>query len=319
MRAFVADPDAALGLALCEVDEPRPGPGRAVVAVHATSLNRGEVLHVQKYRMLAAGAVPGWDVAGVIVAAATDGAGPAVGTPVFGFSPERGTWAPRVTVAVDHLAALPEGLSMSDAATLGIAACTALRALDHLGRPLAGSSVLVTGATGGMGAFAVQLAGLGGALPTAVLRSDASPEQACEMFGPTVAVECGLDPDGPPADLIVDAIGGAVLTAALQRVGNDGTVVSLGRTDDTAATLPSGWFHKNARLHGLTVTRAYAETGSAAAALATLGGLAADGRLSTNVGAILDRTQLLDGVRMLLDRKVSGKVVVRWNADGECG
>jgi len=155
--AVVVDPDAPGRLVLKPVPEPVPDRGEAIVRVRAISLNRGEV---RRSTMAAAGWRPGWDLAGVIERAAADGTGPKVGERVVGFLPE-GAWAQRVAVPKNALAELPEKVTFSQAATFPVAGLTALLALGKSG-PLLGKRVLITGATGGVGDFAVQLARLAG-------------------------------------------------------------------------------------------------------------------------------------------------------------
>src|SRR5499425_2270890 len=163
--AVVVDPDAPGRLVIQPVAEPVPDRGEAIVRVRAISLNRGEV---RRSTMAAAGWRPGWDLAGIIERAAADGAGPEVGARVVGFLPE-GAWAQRVAVPKNALAVLPDKVTFSQAATFPVAGLTALLALGKSG-PILGKRVLVTGATGGVGDFAVQLARLGGAHVTASVR-----------------------------------------------------------------------------------------------------------------------------------------------------
>ena len=82
---------------------------------------------------------------------------------------QSGAWAERVAVPVEHLAELPEAVSFEQASTLPVAGLTALRSLE-LGGFIVGKRVLVTGASGGVGRFAIQLAKLAGAHVTAVAR-----------------------------------------------------------------------------------------------------------------------------------------------------
>src|SRR5438445_420157 len=120
--AVVVDPDAPGRLVIRPVPEPTADRGEALVRVHAISLNRGEV---RRSGMAAAGWRPGWDLAGVIERAASDGSGPAVGTRVVGFLPE-GAWAQRVVVPKNALAELPDKVTFSQAATFPVAGLTAL-------------------------------------------------------------------------------------------------------------------------------------------------------------------------------------------------
>jgi NADPH:quinone reductase len=153
MRALVSRPDAPYA-ELADVADPQPRRDEALVEVKAFSLNRGET---KRLASMAPGSITGWDVAGVVRAAAADGSGPPAGARVVGMV-GRGAWAELAAVRTDVLAELPDAVSFEQAATLPVAGVTALRALEVVGFVL-GKRVLVTGASGGVGRFAIQLAG----------------------------------------------------------------------------------------------------------------------------------------------------------------
>ena len=92
MRALIHDPDAPQGLRLGEAPDPDPGPSEALVDVSATSLNFADVAFLR--RRFGAGAVPGFDASGTVVAAAAGGAGPPAGARVATFG-SGGGWAAR--------------------------------------------------------------------------------------------------------------------------------------------------------------------------------------------------------------------------------
>src|SRR5262249_5188346 len=152
-------------LVIRPVGDPAPERGEAVVRVKAISLNRGEV---RRSTMADAGWRPGWDLAGVVDVAAANGAGPRVGARGVGVVLE-GAGAGRVAVPTNALAELPDKVTFSQAATFPVAGLTALHALNK-GGSLLGRRVLITGATGGVGDFAVQLARLAGAHVTGSAR-----------------------------------------------------------------------------------------------------------------------------------------------------
>lgn len=180
MLAIVYAPGSPndLQLQLREVPEPRPAPHQLLLDVRATSLNFGEIAYLTQRQQ--AGHVLGNDASGVVLAAAADGSGPPVGTRVVAFSPA-GAWAERHAVDTHNLTTIPDAVDFARAAALPTAATTALRAVEKLG-PLIGRRVLITGASGGVGRFAVQLAALAGAH---VIAAVGSPARACSTLVPT--------------------------------------------------------------------------------------------------------------------------------------
>src|SRR6266699_5056580 len=187
MRAFVFDPDVPAGLRLGDAQDPVPGPSQALVRVEATSLNFADVAFLRDRK--APGAVPGFDAAGVVVSAAVDGSGPPAGARVatFGWS---GGWAELRAVETTEVAVVPERVDVGLAAAIPVAGVTALRAWRRLGS-LMGRRVLITGASGGVGRFAVQLAARAGAHVVAAVGSPARGEGLLQLGASDVVV--GLD------------------------------------------------------------------------------------------------------------------------------
>src|SRR5919202_2153431 len=153
MRALVADPTASPALALADVPEPTPGPGQLLLDVEAASVNRGEVRTAARQPP---GTVIGWDVAGTVAAVGEGVAGFDVGERVVALSPDAGAFAERVVVPAEWTAPLPAACDFVTAATLPVAGVTAVGIL-RLARTHAGDRVLITGAAGGVGHFAVQV------------------------------------------------------------------------------------------------------------------------------------------------------------------
>ena len=222
MRALVHDPDAPHGLRLGEAPDPEPGPSDAIVQVAATSLNFGEVAFLRE--RVAPGAVAGWDASGTVLAAAADGSGPPTGARVatFGWS---GAWAQRRAVDTGELAVLPDAVEFGAAAAIPVAGVTALRALRRLGS-VVGRRVLITGASGGVGRFAVQLAARAGAHVVAAVGSPARGEGLAQLGASEVVV--GLSDVAEPVDAALDNVGGQVLAEVLARLAPGGCVVSVG-------------------------------------------------------------------------------------------
>src|SRR5947209_13441847 len=182
MKALAAAPGAKANIDLVDVDEPDARADQVVVDVKAVSLNRGEVRALESAEP---GWRPGWDVAGVVAAGAAAGSGPKEGARVVGLVGS-GAWAERVAVSAQMLAELPDEVSFEAAATLPVAGLTARKAVEMC--VVDGKRVAITGAAGGVGRFAVQLAAQNGADVTAVVGRAERAEGLAELGAADVVV-----------------------------------------------------------------------------------------------------------------------------------
>jgi NADPH:quinone reductase-like Zn-dependent oxidoreductase len=155
-----------------KVFDPRPGPGQLLIRVVAAGLNPADWKIVEgKVPFLAFPRkpfVPGCEAAGVVEALDSRVAGFAVGDEVLASTGLGGSLAEKVTVSALHAVKRPAGLSFEEAAAIPAAGQTALQALRDAAGLQAGQRLLVNGAGGGVGTFAVQLGKLLGAHVTAV-------------------------------------------------------------------------------------------------------------------------------------------------------
>jgi NADPH:quinone reductase len=305
MRALVARRSAPHGIELAEVDAPAPALDEALVDVRAVSLNRGEARYLPRRQE---GTVHGWDVAGVVHQSAADGSGPREGARVVGLVDE-GAWAERAAVRTDRLAELPDGVSFEDASTLPVAGLTAVRALA-VGAPLLGRRLLVTGAAGGVGRFAVQLAHRGGAHVTGVARDHARGEGLAALGADDVIHE--LAPEGEPFEVILESVGGASLGAALTRVAPEGIVIAFGFSSGEPTTFDVSRFYPRdgACLYGLRVFDELDRHQSAVRDLRFLAEEVAAGRLDTQISVTKSWHDAGDALEALVDRRVRGKAVL---------
>ena len=304
-RAVVVDPDVPGRLVIRPIAAPVPDRDEAIVRVRAISLNRGEV---RRSGMAAAGWRPGWDLAGELERAAADGSGPRVGARVVGLLPE-GAWAERVAVPTHALAALPDKVTFAQAATLPVAGLTALYALAKRG-PLLGRRVLVTGATGGVGDFAVQLARLAGAHVTAAARR-ADQKLALRELGAHDVVVGEEIPPSPKYDLVVESVGGRTLGTALAALERGGVCVTLGVSAAAEVTFDARQFFHAGRttLYGFYL---FTEVGSepASEGLRRLADLVAAGQLAPHIGVERPWGEIGQVAQDLMNRRFHGKAVL---------
>ncbi|HEX6725292.1 MAG TPA: NAD(P)-dependent alcohol dehydrogenase, partial [Gaiella sp.] len=211
-------------LELRDVEPPEPADDEVLVRVHASSVNPADWYGVTGFLFARMGnglrrpkvVAAGSDVAGRVEAVGAGVTTLRPGDEVFGTA--TGAWAELACARELRLAPKPPGVSFADAAAMPIAACTALQALRDHGRVAQGQSVLVNGASGGVGTYAVQLAKSLGARVTAVcstrnvdlvrsLGADRVVDYAAEDFS------C----DGTRYDVLVDNVEQQIVALAKPR------------------------------------------------------------------------------------------------------
>jgi NADPH:quinone reductase len=302
-------------LMVADAPEPQPAANEALVAVHSVSLNRGEVTHA--LQRAEDGWAPGWDFAGTIVRAALDGSGPAAGSRVAGML-EGGAWAERIAVAGSHVAQLPQSVSFEAAAALPVAGLTALFALEK-GGAQARKEVLITGASGGLGQFAVQLAALYGAKVTALVHRN--PLSLTQSAAHARIESVSADADGLAQlqrkrfDLIIDGVGGEVFSAAAKSLAPGGMLITLGATASTEARFDIREFFNigRAQIYGFNI---FEETAgeSASRGLERLLSLVETGLLHVPLAYRGNVGEFDEVARRLLASQLPGKAVLSWAA-----
>jgi NADPH:quinone reductase-like Zn-dependent oxidoreductase len=308
-QAVMVDPAAPGRLAIREVELPAPAPSEALVRVAAFSLNRGEI---RRAMSADAGWRPGWDFAGVVEQPAADGSGPKAGARVVGML-RSGAWAEVIAAPTIALAELPDAVSFAAASTLPVAGLTALHALMK-GGLLIGKPILITGATGGVGDFALQLARLSSARSVAHIRRPEQEAEVREAGAEAVVIGETLpeaQPFGPYA-LVVDSLGGPTLATAMNLLDEGGVCVSLGTTAGAEVTFNASRFYLigRASLYGFILFDELKSVEPASLGLARLAGLVERGQLKPRISLEASWTEIADMARQLTERRYPGKAVL---------
>ncbi|GGV64899.1 oxidoreductase [Streptomyces longisporoflavus] len=306
MQALTTPADGGTRVRPAAVSEPEPRPDQAVVEVRAVSVNRGDL---SLLGMLPPGSRLGFDVAGTVVRAAADGSGPASGTRVAGVA-ERDGWSERVALSTTRLAPVPDGVEWTDAAALPVAGLTALYAMRHAGS-LLGRRVLVTGASGGVGRIAVQLARAAGAEVAAWAGSAERTKGLAELGAADVSTYDAGPEATRPVHVLVDSVGGEVFRSAFQLVEPRGVVVCYGNTTRADLSLPFDWGHARPGVR-IRYLHLFDEMPRRPVGndLAMLLRLVADGALDPHVTLVGDWADPEPTLRGVGDRQVNGKAVL---------
>ncbi|MFE7603833.1 NADP-dependent oxidoreductase [Brachybacterium paraconglomeratum] len=289
-------------LALTELEDPKVGPGEILLDVRAAGVNPVD------WKVMSGGldplmttifpVIPGWDVAGVVAAVGLDVPEFSVGDEVMAYARkdwiQAGSFAEKMTVPVRAAAHKPASLSFEQAAALPLSGLTAYQSLHRLGLE-SGQTVLVHGANGGVGSFAVQIAAAAGARVIGTA-SERNHERLRDLGAEPVEYGDGLEervralaPEG--VDLVVDYVGGVLeqTLAVLKDGGRHGSVA------DDAVTASGGeymWVRPDA------------------ADLAALGELAQAGDLRIDVQRSFPLAEAADAFRANIEGHTSGKIVL---------
>ncbi|OLZ65332.1 NADPH:quinone reductase [Streptomyces sp. IMTB 2501] len=304
-------------LAEVQVPDPVAGPGETVVEVAAAGVNFGDIKQIAGEQPDGPCApkgplprIPGMEVVGRT----------ADGRRVLGHVLQGG-YAERAVVAERDLVAVPEGVSAGEALAVLVQGLTAWHLLRSVARIRPGESVVVHAAAGGTGSLAVQLArefGAGRVIATA--SSEEKRAFALEL-GADVAIDGELRDYrervlaancGRPVDIVLDAIGGPVLDAALDTLGYLGRLVTYGASarQPASAVAPSRLAVDSLTVAGFWLTPLLVRDGAGGAPLEELLDLTARRRLQPLVGAAYPLGQARQAHEDLLARRTKGKLVL---------
>lgn len=303
-----------------DVDAPTPRAGEVLVRVHAASVNPAD-WHIMRadpflVRVMGMGFFKpkksglGADVAGVVEAVGPDVTHLRVGDEVFGGSIETGSGslAEYVVVSADALVKKPQSLDFDEAAAIPLAALTALLALRDVGRVQGGDRVLIQGASGGVGTFAVQLAKHYGAEVTAVTSTrNVSLVRSLGADHVVDYTEHDWTRGDERYDLILGVAGYQPLDCYVRHLTEAGTYVAVGGTNGQIfeglllGSLYSLFTKKKLQSLVAQPTRADLEF---------IRGLAASGELRAVIDRRYPLSRAADAIRYLEEGHARGKVVV---------
>lgn len=305
-------------LRTARVPVPQPRADEVLVRVHAAGLDRG-TWHLMTGRPYLLRAffgllrprqpICGRDVAGTVSAVGAGVRDVSVGDEVYGIG--RGSFAQYAVVKTSRLARKPATLSFTQAAVVPVSGLTALQALRDAGRVQPGQQVLVTGASGGVGAYAVQLAVAFGAQVTGVA-SPAKADFVCSLGANHVIDYTTSDFAAGPLryDLIVDIAGSSTLSRLRAALTPMGTAVLVGEDEDQ---LTGGMVRQ---LRGLALSligrRRFAglvsqERGSDVQALTEL---IESGQVTPHVDRSFALSEAAEAMRYLVSGAARGKIAI---------
>jgi NADPH2:quinone reductase len=299
-----------------DVPDPVPTPGRLLIRVRAAGINRGDLgRRMGTYRgEVKLPLIIGWDIAGTVEALGPGVSGPPPGTRVVA-RVAWGGYAELATASAAETVPIPEGVSFEQAAALPVAYLTSWFALKHQGALQAGETCLVQAAASGVGVAGIQIAKDAGARVFATASSEEKLALA-RRLGADVAIDYTTtdfvevvekETDGRGVDVVLESVGGDVLTRSVSALAPLGRLVSVGNSSRSAApTDLSQLLSRRISLFGFYLGN---EEG-VPQALAELLDRVAAGRIE----AVIDRTFPLSETaaahRYVADRRNLGKVLL---------
>lgn len=327
MRALVQDRyGSADVLRIEDVELPAVGPDEVLVRVAAAGIDRGTVHlmtgHPYLVRLAGYGVrrprerVPGMDVAGTVERVGSDVTRVQVADRVAGIA--SGSLAQYAVAPEEKLVRLPDSVTDEQGAVVSVSGITALQALTDVGGLAEGQRVLVVGASGGVGSYAVQIAAALGAHVTGVAGTD-NVELVRSLGAESVINHRheALDACGGDYDLVVDVGGRNPLRRLRSVLAEDGTLVIVGGEGGNRLTGGVGRQVRAALLSPFVRQRlAMLVSEERADSIEQLVGMVADGSVVPAIGHRTDLDGAADAIALVADGRSRGKTVVRLGTRG---
>ena len=315
-----------------DVPTPHAGPGQILIKVESAAVNYADLMRRRNdpYPFpTSLPFIPGGEVAGVVEALGEGVPGPALGTPVFALVGNDGSngYAQYAVAQAPQVIPIPPGIGADAAAGIVVAGATAILTLTDVGQLAPGETILIQGAGGGVGGYAVQIAKLLGATVVAAASTPARREAALRMGAdhaidytqPGWTDEVRTLTGGRGVEVILEITGGTTFAESLGVLAPFGRVVVAGmasgrplRLDE--ATITSFFYNPalNQSLRAFNVGLYFGlRPQIAIESLHTLIGHVVSGRITVNVGHVLPLRAAADAHRLLEAREAIGKIVLK--------
>ena len=308
-----------------EIEPPQPESHQVLIESMAAALNFPDLLQIRgKYQIVPATPfVPGKEAAGVVIAVGTDVEHIQPGNRVL-VEVDYGAFAEQVTADAQRTFLLPDEIEMPTAVAMGLVYQTAYIALTERATLRAGETVLVTGASGGIGLASVQLAKAFGATVLAAT-SDPTKFDAVRYAGADHVIDLSMTPlsdklrdqvygvtGGKGVNVVLDVVGGQAFDASLRSLAFGGRIVVLGFTSAEIPNIKSNYLLlKNIAAVGMTINGYFAKQSEiVTAAQVEIINLWRQGKIRPNIHAELSLHEFANAFEMLENREFVGKVVL---------
>lgn len=306
-----------------DVADPTPGPGEVLIKVEAVGMNFADIIRRKGDPYPEASPTPfilGAETAGTIAALGDGVTGIPIGLPVLA-APGAGGYAQYAVVPAATIIPLPNGFDAVTAAALLGHGLTAAVTLKQAAKIQPGETILIEGAAGGVGSFAIQLAKLYGAGKIIAAASTPDKRAKAESLGADASVdytkagwsdEVKRLTDGKGVNIVIETTGGQTLGQALDAMAPFGRMIFLGQSSgETALVDPWRLTTMNHSVIGFYIGAYLADAGLLMATVGELIGFVANGQVKIQVGTVLPLSQAAEAHRLLEGRKTTGKVVLQ--------
>ena len=287
-----------------EVPRPEPKEDEALVRVIASGVNPADPLTLSGKYAREFGThlplIPGYDIAGTVEKIGSNVTKLKVGDAVYGYPTFGGGWADYVTVKEWEVAAKPKSLNFGEAASVPMGALTAWQALVDVAKLHAGQTILIHGASGGVGSFAVQIAKARGA--RVIATASTANQDLLKQLGADVAVDytkTRFEDVAKDVDAVLDPVGKETLSRSYDVVKKGGMVMSLVALPDRAEL-------KKREIHGAAIS-----VHPNAADLAEIAQLIDAGKIKPMVTQVLPLSEAIAAQQQAATHHTRGKVVLR--------